>query len=399
MNEEETQIQNSCSMNSETEDIDITSTSRHSADCAPIVLRTSDRIRLVFLPMLVDNPRNKDACLKGSFIYQRKKKDAEWENIKDIDLNQLKSGEGVRLEIKSGELHHFLKHCADFYRIYKKEGIPFGQNKFIKLSSELNTLGNISDAEFRQFLELNKSIGFTTVSRFIKWLAESDQTDEIIQKLEELEINSLSKLNAIIGLSSIKKCLQIWEANKTNDDEDFWQKIFCENYFILSSIFPFPIILVEDKAYMGGKSLKNTGGNLVDFLYKNNITGNAVLIEIKTPATPILGRLYRNDIYNISGELSGATVQASNYSYTFSKEYLNLAADKDVEIQSFKPTCVVLIGNATAQLDDEKKQKSFELYRNGQKDVQIITYDELFEKIRGLEKLLEGQQERPNETH
>jgi hypothetical protein len=339
------------------QDIEITSTSQHSADCDPIELRTSDRIRLVFLPMLVDNPHNRYACLKGSFIYQRKKKDGEWENIKDIDLNQLKSGEGVRLEIKSGELHHFLKKCADLYRIYKKEGIPFGQNKFIKLSSELNTLSNISDAEFRQFLELNKNIGVDTVSRFIKWLAESDQTDAIVEKLEALEINSLSKLNAIIGLSSIKKCLEIWKANKTNDDEDFWQKTFCENYFILSSVFPFPIILVKDKAYVGGKSLTNTGGNLVDFLFKNNITGNAVLIEIKTPATPILGHLYRNDIYNISGELSGATVQVANYSYTFSKEYTNLAADKGLEIQSFKPTCVVLIGNAAAQLGDEKKQK------------------------------------------
>jgi hypothetical protein len=43
------------------------------------------------------------------------------------------------------------------------------------------------------------------------------------------------------------------------------------------------------------------------------------------------------------------------------------------------------------QLEATKKQrKSFELFRMGLKDVQVITYDELFGKVEFLVNLLEG---------
>jgi hypothetical protein len=41
-------------------------------------------------------------------------------------------------------------------------------------------------------------------------------------------------------------------------------------------------------------------------------------------------------------------------------------------------------------LTDKKKNKSFELFRSGLNDVQIITYDELFGKVQFLIDLLEG---------
>lgn len=372
------------------EDIKIKSTSTHSAECDPIIIRDGERTRLVFLPTLVDNPHNKYACLKGTFVYQRKKQNDEWENLKELDLSKLRAGEGVKLDIKSEELHHFLKKCADLYRIYKKEGIPYGKYKYVKLSEELHTLGTISEAELKQFLEINKTIGIDAFNRLIKWIAEVDQTDEILEKMKSLEVTSLRKLNSIIGLSSIKKCIDIWEANKLNADEEFWQNFLRENYFVLSNIFPYPVILVKDKAYIGGKTIHNTGGNLVDFLFQNEITGNAVLIEIKTPCTPILGSLYRTDIYNTSEDLSGALLQAENYLHTFSKEYYNVAAGKGIDMKSFKPNCVVIVGNAYSELTDERKQKSFELFRGSLRNIQIMTYDELFSRVKGLVSLLEG---------
>lgn len=370
------------------DDIEIKSTSPHSADSDPIIIRDGERTRLVFLPTLVNNPQNRYACLRGTFVYQRKKQGDEWENIKDIYLSALKAGEGVRLDIKSEELHHFLKKCADLYRIYKKDGILLGKYKYVKLSDELHTLGSISEADFKQFLELNRTIGIDTFNRLIKWIAEVDQTEEILEKMKSLEVTSLRKLNSIVGLSSMKKCIDIWETNKLNAREEFWQNTLRENYFVLSNLFPYPIILVENKAYIGGKTIHNEGGNLVDFLSKNKITGNAVLIEIKTPRTQLLSRLYRGDIHNISDELSGALLQAENYLDTFSREFYNVS--KGIDIKSFKPNCVVIIGDASSELTDEKKHKSFELFRGSLKNIQIVTYDELFGRVQGLVSLLEG---------
>ena len=85
-------------------------------------------------------------------------------------------------------------------------------------------------------------------------------------------------------------------------------------------MFSWPCTVVKDQAYVGGKNVSNTRGKIVDFLVKNRITENAVLIEIKTPQTPLLGREYRQGVINISEDLSGAILQvlkegnASNFS-------------------------------------------------------------------------------------
>jgi hypothetical protein len=50
----------------------------------------------------------------------------------------------------------------------------------------------------------------------------------------------------------------------------------------------------------------------------------------------------------------------------------------------------VILGNLEEELTSPKQKKSFELFRNGLKDVQIITYDELFKKVEILVNLLEG---------
>ena len=63
------------------ETIKTKSTSARSVECEPIVLRESAQVRLVFAPMLFDNPHDPDACVKGTFVYQRKRKHESWESV------------------------------------------------------------------------------------------------------------------------------------------------------------------------------------------------------------------------------------------------------------------------------------------------------------------------------
>ena len=97
--------------------------------------------------------------------------------------------------------------------------------------------------------------------------------------------------------------MNIWKQNQDNSDEDFWQRTLSDNSFVLSQMFANPVIIIKGKAYVGGKSITNTGGSIVDFLAKNDITNDAVLIEIKTPTTKLLGNKYRDGVYPISSEL------------------------------------------------------------------------------------------------
>lgn len=46
--------------------------------------------------------------------------------------------------------------------------------------------------------------------------------------------------------------LRTWDAQRENDDEEFWQITFTNNSFVLSQVFAAPIVFIQDKAFVGG---------------------------------------------------------------------------------------------------------------------------------------------------
>ena len=161
--------------------------------------------------------------------------------------------------------------------------------------------------------------------------------------------------------------------------------------FVLEQIFHVPIVVIKSKAYMGGKNVLNQGGKFVDFLIKNSVSTAVGLVEIKTPITNLLGKEYRTGVYNISTDLSGAVQQILSYRESLSRDRANLLRDMPVETDVFDPLCVVLIGNTRRELgDDKEKQQAFELYRRQLSSVQVVTYDEMYEKMRRLVSVLES---------
>jgi len=72
------------------------STSRNSAVVSDIILRETETTRLIFRPVIVENPHNKKACVRGHFIFQKKKVSGNWEDYNDFSLSKLKDGEWVK---------------------------------------------------------------------------------------------------------------------------------------------------------------------------------------------------------------------------------------------------------------------------------------------------------------
>jgi hypothetical protein len=185
-------------------------------------------------------------------------------------------------------------------------------------------------------------------------------------------------------LGNLRGLLEVWEVNKDNDDEEYWQRTLTENSVVLSQVFSLPVLILQGKAYVGGTGIDRTGANIADFLLKNHLTENTALVEIKTPATKLLASEYRNGVYGPSRELSGALAQISNYRLSLIE---NASA---LNIQAFNPPCIVIAGRLD-QIENPNQKKSFELYRAEQRNVQIVTYDEVFVKVATLLHLLEGK--------
>ena len=180
--------------------------------------------------------------------------------------------------------------------------------------------------------------------------------------------------------------LRLWDANRNNSDEEFWQRTFKENAYVLSQVFAVPMIFIKDKAYVGGMNIERSDARFVDYLFSAESSREAILIEIKTPTTPLFASEYR-DLRPPSRELSGSVLQVSNYRGELTRNLRSVTEGTGHEIASFIPRCALIAGNAQEQIKDARDRRSFELYRAGLSDVELLTYDELFRKVEILAEL------------
>lgn len=366
----------------------VTSTSLRSAKTDDIVLREKQLVRLVFRPILVQNDQDPAAAVKGTFVYQRKSKSQLWKDVPPASLATLKTGEEYRLELHSAELLTLFNELTALYEIHRDAGIPRGQTQYIKAQGTVAALSSMSDDELRAVIGGADSLGPNAVARLIRWASDADNFVLLFDRLERLEPNSLKNLNAALGVAVLKRALEKWSHNRDNADEDFWQSMLAGQAFVLEQIFSLPIVVIQEKAYVGGKSIANSGGHIADFLVKNAITNVVGLIEIKTPKTRLLGSAYRSGVYNVSSDMTGAIQQVLVYRRSLIDERDRLLENHS-DLESFSPRCVVLIGHAGKELTDKVKRQAFEQFRQQLADVEVITYDEMFERTRRLVRVLE----------
>ncbi len=218
----------------------------------------------------------------------------------------------------------------------------------------------------------------------VEWLrkAREDHLEKIASILSSSNEPATIKLDDQVEIS-LEQAIDAWQDNCENSSEEFWQVLFQKCPAILSQIFPQSMFQLGSKCYVGGKSINNSGGNIVDFIYASKLTGNVVLVEIKTPKTKLLGKKYRNNVYSISEDLSGSVIQALNYKDQLMKEYYKLS-ENDNDFNAFNPKCLVIAGNLGSQLKNRTQYKSFELFRNCTTNVEVITYDELFQRSQDI---------------
>jgi hypothetical protein len=85
------------------------------------------------------------------------------------------------------------------------------------------------------------------------------------------------------SVKRILNLLSIWNANKANGDEAFWQATFSGNSYALSQVFAVPVVFIQDNAYVGGMKVDRSDSRLVDYLFSAESSRESILIEIKNP--------------------------------------------------------------------------------------------------------------------
>lgn len=315
------------------------------------------------------------------------------------------------LKIGDSKLDFKLKEAIisekDLRKIYDVFDAKFEQQKQEReklIQKQLKNIypSEIDDVEYKYVKNSIAEIITTWGSSIDEFSSkDKDAIKEMFDKLSVTEdffspetlLDTKSKLDA----KYIEDVIAEYKSNmkRTADSsatEKVWQEFLGKHSWIFSYIFSFPIILFQQEAYVGGKNLSNKNGKLNDFLVKNNLSENVAFIEIKTHKTEIVkkGKPYRgNDVFGISDDLAGATAQVLNQRDHFQKHYAVIKMETDESFETYNSKCVVLMG--TIKSLDKKQLKSFELVRSNSKDVEIITFDELLERIESLQRLIQGK--------
>ena len=395
--------------------------SKKFSQFSPIIISETEshNKRLSFEPMIV--PDGEHGLLRGHLVYEPIEKgyQGRYSPIKDAnkigkkDVTAVKK-QKIDLELNSGEIEtlrcvlNSLKDVAD--RQY--EDIHYRQIDQLFSLDDLHTilknnwhLAQVEPKLYKILMSLTetpqKDIAdiITAIVEELEGrplLSDKPLSSKIISSLvNTLSNTSPDNVDMIVSLITednrllLKQHLNIVELKrfitelKTNVEldmgEDYWQELIKQNSWIISQLFTYPFVFQGDKVHVGGQTLKKDGG-VVDFLARNNITSNVSLIEIKNNYDSLVkSKPYREGLntYSMSDDLIGGVVQVLDYKNTLISNSHTLITPE--HLNSFNPQCVLIIGR-TKNLNPDQI-KSFELYRSELKDVTVITYDELINRV------------------
>lgn len=267
---------------------------------------------------------------------------------------------------------------------------------------------NITDEELRK-LVLSKA----QATRLVQ------ENQEVFSEVAQVEITR----EDIVALGYRKKQLNafrrlLWERDYFDQakamkaigaDEALWQAFFERNHWVFGYGLSYFFVTGFDnrklEQVVEGHDLI-TRGKRADGLMKTRGIINAVcFVEIKTHETRLLdSTAYRAGCWAPSRELCGAVAQVQGTVAAAMQNLYGLIRPKDEsgsptgeEVFNFRPRAFIVAGSlgqfVTEHGVNEEQVRSFELYRNSISDIDILTFDELYERSRFIVEAATSRQQ------
>jgi hypothetical protein len=174
--------------------------------------------------------------------------------------------------------------------------------------------------------------------------------------------------------------------------EKVWQHFFEKNEWIFGYGLDYRFLsILQREAHIAAEDVAGRDGSIADFLV--GATNFTVLVEIKKPGTRLFDeRRNRAGSWKLSAELIDAVSQIleqkaswqvkaeANASGNFDDKG-NLIAQKTID-----PKSILIVGSNSQFSGTEKesgiKLRTFELFRRDSRNLEILTYDELYDRAK-----------------
>lgn len=245
----------------------------------------------------------------------------------------------------------------------------------------------------------------------IRALTEEVQTGHVVSALDRSlladEITSaapkigresptrLVQLREDIELASLDTLIERFEADLDGGysrDEGHWQKFFNANRFALQLLFSSPIVVKLEHAVVQAGDIAGRGSRITDFLCANTITRTAVVVEIKTPAAPLVSvKAYRGHetdsaVFAPHSDLVGPVAQLQSQLASVPRS-LSARLRASDQIDPWNDVRGGLISGNISALNTEQRE-SFLRYRAGLTNITVLGYDEVLGRLKSLRDML-----------
>lgn len=226
----------------------------------------------------------------------------------------------------------------------------------------------------------------------------SYDTDEQLQTIQEfIQDKDLSyqQLERLLDTSK-EKSLETFKALLEDDDtsEDDWQSFFETNTWIFAGI-SLRLFFQRDiipQANIGTPDTSGHGSPISDFVCIDKYT---TLVELKKHTTPIFTNARRStartNTWSFSSDfidgISQCLAQKQDLIENYSSKEFVTSDGRIIQADVQDSNVVFIIGNYSKEIpnpngniNDKIKSDTFERYRRDCRNVEIITYDELYER-------------------
>jgi hypothetical protein len=189
--------------------------------------------------------------------------------------------------------------------------------------------------------------------------------------------------------------------SEKSKDEITWQYFFNKNPWIFGYGLDYRFQNILQKEFSASDTDASGKGQVnTDFLIgDNNFT---TFVEIKKPNTDIFdNKINRSGSWRLSKELTYAVSQIleqktrGEFKIEGTKN-LTLSDNSYLKQHSYDSKCILIFGNLEKEIlncsEPEKDimKKTFELYRRNSKNIEILTFDELYERAKYICEMKKG---------
>lgn len=222
----------------------------------------------------------------------------------------------------------------------------------------------------------------------VEKLSDLDE-DKRFSVLETLRQSILTKDDLNI-LSGRKEGLQTFEEyldQQSEITEPQWQIFFKNNSWIFGYGLDYRFLsILQREASVSSVDLDGKNQVKSDYLLADS--SFTVLVELKRPDTPLFEKdKNRSESWRLSKDLTYAVSQilAQKAKWEIKSQTPQFDGNGDrIEQETFDPKTILIIGRKDQFLGSTKedliKRRTFELYRRNSKNIEILTYDEVFER-------------------